>query len=81
MEQSVILTSPLLLCLYGLALALVIIELVHKATGFVLPLLGFVVVVAATTYAVLLGASLYEAAIPVMGFLLLSLLGIRRKRE
>ena len=81
MAESVIFNSPLLLILYGVALAVAIFELVTKTTGYVLPLLSLAIVVGASIYALLIGASLFEIAIILMVFMLISLAGIRRKKQ
>ena len=81
MENLVILNTPLLLVLYGLALVLVLFELFSKLTGYVLPIIAFVIVVGTTIYALLLGAQLLEVAIFVTIFLLINLFGARRKLE
>ena len=81
MIDSVIFNSPLLLILYGIALALALIELKIKATGFAMPLISFAIAVGTSIYAVLLGAPLFEVAIPLVILLLLNLFGARRKTE
>ena len=78
MENLVILNNPLLLVLYGVALALVLFELFTKLTGYILPLIAFALVVGTTIYAVILGAELLEVAIFVLVFLLINLFGARR---
>lgn len=80
MASSVIFNSPILLVLYGLALAIALFELVNRSTGFVLPIVSLAIVIGTSIYAILLGATLFEIAIIVLVFLLLSLIGIRRKR-
>ena len=81
MDNLVILNSPLLLILYGVALAMVIFELITKTTGYVLPLIAFAIVIGATIYALLIGAGLFEVAIVILVFLLLNMFGARRKVE
>lgn len=80
MADTVIFNSPLLLVLYGIALALALIELVTKLTGYVLPLCSLGIFIGATIYGLLLGASLWEVAIFVLAFFLVYLLTLRRKR-
>jgi len=79
--DSVIFNSPLLLVLYGIALALALIELKIKATGYVMPIISFAIAVGTSIYAILLGAGLFEIAIPLVILLLLNLFGARRKTE
>ena len=81
MENLIIINSPLILVLYGIALALVLFELFTKLTGYVLPLIAFMIVIGTTIYSLLIGAQLFEVAIYVMIFLLLNLFGARRKLE
>lgn len=80
MSEIIILNSPLLLLLYGLALALNLFDLVKK-TGMVLPVLSACLVVGTSAYALLLGAGLYEVATVIIAFLLLNLFRIRREEE
>ena len=72
MSESVILSSPLLLILYGLALAVNLFDIVKK-TGFFLPVLSAFLTVGTTAYALILGAEPGEAATVLMVFLLLNL--------
>ena len=81
MENLVIFVNPLLLCLYGLALALVLFELFSKTTGYVLPLIALAIVIGTTIYALLLGAGLFEVIIILLVFLLINLFGARRKKK
>ena len=81
MENLVIFNSPILLCLYGLALALALFELFSKTTGYILPIISFAIVVGATIYGLLLGAGLFEVIIILLIFLLLNMFGARRKLE
>ena len=80
MSEIVILNSPLLLLLYGLALAVNIFDLVKK-TGGILPVLSACLVVGTSAYALLLGAGFYEVATVILAFLLLNLFRIRREEE
>ena len=79
MENLVILNNPLLLVLYGLALACMLFELFTKLTGYVLPLIAFAIAVGASIYALILGAQLLEVTIVLLVFLLINLFGARRK--
>lgn len=81
MGNLIIINSPLILVLYGIALALVLFELFTKLTGYVLPIIAFMIVIGTTIYSLLIGAQLFEVAIYVMIFLLINLFGARRKLE
>lgn len=81
MGNIIIINSPLILVLYGIALALVLFELFTKLTGYVLPIIAFMIVIGTTIYSLLIGAQLFEVAIYVMIFLLINLFGARRKLE
>ena len=81
MENLVIFNSPILLCLYGLALALALFELFSKTTGYVLPIISFAIVIGASIYGLLIGAGLFEVIIVLFVFLLINMFGARRKKE
>ena len=81
MAESVIFNSPFLLLLYGIGLALALFELFTKETGFVLPLISLAVAVGTSIYALLLGAGLFEVALVLVIYLLVNLIGLRRKKE
>ena len=78
--ESIIIHSPLLLILYGVALALNIVALKIKATGYVLPLLSAAIVAGASAFALLLGAQLLEILAVVLVFLIVNLFGIGRRQ-
>lgn len=71
--ESVILTSPLALCLYGLALFFNLFDRHYKATKGLLTLLSCGVCVLATAYAIVIGTSLWECATVLLVFLLLNM--------
>ena len=81
MDNLVIFNSPLILCLYGLALALALFELFSKTTGYILPIISFAIVIGATIYGLLIGAGLFEVIIILLVFLLINMYGARRKKE
>ena len=72
MSGSVILNSPIMLILYGIALALCLFD-IRKKTGFLLPFLSALIVVGTSAYALLSGAGLFETASVIAVFLLLNL--------
>ena len=80
MSESVILSSPLLLVLYGIALGLTVYDNLKK-TGMILPVLSAFIAVGASVYALLSGASLYEVAAAVSIILIVLLAGAWRKKE
>ena len=80
MSESVIIHTPLLLILYGLALALNLFDLV-KRTGFLLPVLSAFIAVGASALALLSGASLYETGTVLLIFILVNLQPLRRKKK
>ena len=80
MNESVILGNPLLLVLYGLALAISVYDK-WKPTGIILPVLSALIVVGTSAYAILLGASLFETAAAVMVFLFVQLIGLGRDEK
>ena len=71
MSESVIFNSPILLVLYGIALALVLFNLKNR-TGAVLTYVSAALVVCSSAYALLLGASLWETAVVIVVFLLIN---------
>ena len=71
--ESVILSSPLALCLYGLGLFLNLFDRHYKTTKGVLTLVSCAVCIAATVYALLIGASLWECATVLLVCLLLNM--------
>lgn len=73
MTESVIFNDPLLLVGYGIALILCVLGLKGKTWGYVLPTFSACVCMLTTTYALLLGASLYEVGTVLLVFLILNL--------
>ena len=81
MDNFVVFNHPLILVLYGIALALALFELFSKLTGYVLPIISFAIVVGASIYGLLIGAGLLEIAIYLVIFLLINLYGARRRES
>ena len=77
--ESVILSSPVLLCGYIAALALCVVGIVKK-TGFWLTALSAIVFVGTSIYALLSGASLEEAGIAAIIFLCVNIAALPRGR-
>ena len=71
--ESVILQSPLALILYGLALFLNLFDRHYKMTRGVMTMVSAAVCVAATVYALVIGAALFECAAVVLVFLLVNM--------
>lgn len=74
--ESVILSSPLALFFYGIALFLNLYDRHYRMTRGVLTIVSCAVCVGATGYAILIGASLWECAAVLLIFLLLNM-GVR----
>lgn len=74
--ESVIMQSPLALILYGIALFLNLFDRHYKMTRGILTLISTAVCVAATAYALVIGASMWECAGVLLAFLLLNM-GVR----
>lgn len=74
--ESVILSSPLALFLYGIALFLNLFDRHYRMTKGALTLLSCAVCVGATAYAILIGATLWECATVLLIFLLINM-GVR----
>lgn len=74
--ESVILSSPLAVFLYGIALFLNLFDRHYRMTKGWLTILSCAVCVGATVYAILMGASLWECAMVLLGFLLINM-GVR----
>lgn len=72
MEDAVILTLPLALIAYGAALFFCLFERFYRASGGKLFLLSDALAIGATGYSLLMGASLWECAAVLTGFLLLN---------
>ena len=68
--DSVILQTPLVLVLYGIALALCLFDRHYKATGGIATMISTALAVGATVYALVMGATLVECATVLMVFLL-----------
>lgn len=71
--ESVILQSPLALLLYGLALFLNLFDRHYRMTRGIMTLVSAGVCVAATAYALVIGASMFECAAVLLIFLLLDM--------
>lgn len=71
--ESVILSSPLAIFLYGFALFVNLFDRHYRMTGGVLTVLSCAICVGATAYAILIGASLWECATVMLVFLLLNM--------
>ena len=80
--ESVILQSPLLLTLLGVAFGAMVLSLFVRPNGFALLLIAFAFGVAVSVISIFFGASLFEAAVILTPFPLVALLELRwRKRE
>lgn len=71
--ESIILSSPLAIFLYGIALFLNRFDRHYRMTGGLLTVLSCAICVGATAYAILIGASLWECATVMLIFLLLNM--------
>ena len=71
--DSVILSSPLTLVLYGIALALNLFDRKFRATKGILTLVSCAVTVLTSGYALTIGAGLWECATVLLIFLLLNM--------
>ena len=73
--DSVILGQPLVMSLlvYGIALALLLFDRTYRATKGVFTLISTALVVLATAYSLIMGASLWECATVLLVFLLLNM--------
>ena len=71
---GIILNTPILIILYGIAFFFCVYDLIKKATGYVFPLLSAGIFVCASVYAFLLGAGFAEVAAVALLFLLLHLI-------
>ena len=76
MAESVILTLPIVLAGYGLAL-LLLTDFIRKPAGGALRFASAFLAVGATAYGLLMGVSLSEAALALTVFLLLNM-GVRK---
>lgn len=80
MEESVILATPALIVMFGIALALSVAGLLMR-TGYVLPLVSAAISVAAVTYSLLLGAGMQEVLIVVLVFFAVHLISFTKGRK
>lgn len=73
--ESVILQKPLVLALllYGAALFLVLYDRTYRATKGVFTIVSTALVVVATAYSLIMGASMWECATVLLVFLLLNM--------
>ena len=71
--ESVILASPLALCLYGLALFLNLFDRHYRATKGIMTIVSCGVAILSTVYAICIGAALWECATVLLLFLLLNM--------
>ena len=71
--ESIILSSPLVIFLYGIALFLNLFDRHYRMTKGVLTVASCAICVGATAYAILIGASLWECATVLLIFLLLNM--------
>ena len=81
MTDSVILNSPIILILYGVALVILIVGLIWRKTGFIMPVLSAALAVCASAYAVISGAALFEVATVIMIFLAVNLFTVDWRRK
>ena len=73
MAESVILTLPIVLAGYGLALLLLLTDFIRKPAGGALRFASAFLAVGATAWGLLMGVSLSEAALALTVFLLLNM--------
>ena len=71
--ESVILSSPLAVFLYGIALFCNLFDLRYRMTNGMLTILSCALCLGATAYAIVIGASLWECATALLVFLLLNM--------
>lgn len=71
--ESVILSSPMALFFYGIALFLNLFDRHYKMTKGVMTLFSCALCVGATVYSIFIGASLWECATVLLVFLLLNM--------
>lgn len=77
--ESVILSSPMLLCGYAVALALCAFAIIRK-TGFVITAISVIIFVATTTCALLFGATLTEVSVCALCFFIFNIIPIWKNR-
>lgn len=73
MGESVILSLPLAVVLYGTALFFCLFDRAYRATKGVFTLISAAVAILATAYGILMGAALWEGAAALTVFLLLNM--------
>lgn len=71
--ESVILSSPLAIFLYGIALFLNLFDLRYQKTKGLLSVISSAICIIATVYAIRIGTSLWECATVLLVFLLLNM--------
>ncbi len=79
MEDSIIFNDPLLLILLAVALFLSVFDIFKRSSGYVFPLISIVLTLGVLTYALLLGATMYEVATVLMVFAAVNLLSFGGK--
>lgn len=79
--ESVILSSPLLLCLYGAALFFCIFDAVKHSSGYAFSVISAGLFVSATVCAILFSAGLLEIGSVSLLFLIIHLLALRAGGE
>lgn len=80
MSESVILVSPLLIALYGLALVLTLVEK-RLRTGSVLPWVAAILVMVTAGLSLVMGASLRETAAVIVLFIIVNLTGLKEGKR
>lgn len=80
MSESVILVSPLLIALYGLALVLTLVEK-RLRTGGVLPWAAAILVMVTAGLSLVMGASLRETAAVIVLFIIVNLTGLKEGKR
>ncbi len=81
MEGSIIFNDPLLLLLLAIALFLSVFDIVKRASGYVFPLLSILLTLGVITYAMLEGATMYEATTVLTAFAAINLLSFGAKGD
>ncbi|MBQ7226814.1 MAG: hypothetical protein IJX05_00255 [Clostridia bacterium] len=81
MANSVILNSPIILVLLGVAVLLSVFNAVKRPKTFIIALIALVLVVVAITYAIIMKASLQEVIIVLLLFVVLNLFGFKKEER
>ncbi len=81
MEGSIIFNDPLLLLLLGIALFLSVFDVLKRSSGYVFPLISILITLGTLTYAMLLGATMYEVATVLMVFAAVNLFSFGAKGD